>query len=119
MYDMRKITLVIATIFSLSFLMACTRLEPEEEPENSITLIFNTPEVVGGMLISPAGSHDFHLPVSNEQLDIVLPVIGATGYEWSGFAMAYYQIDGTLVEMSAQKNLTDDDIDHVAMGNLR
>jgi len=69
-------------------------------------LIFNTPEVESEANISPVG-HDFYLPISDEQLSTIFPVLDITDYEWNR-SNAYYSIDGTLAEVSARIHLSND-----------
>ena len=77
--------------------------EPEPEPEQQPTqahnhhpLIFNSPEVTGGLQISPAPWSDFHLPLTPEQLAAVFPL-----FDMPLTARAYYWADGTLTEVWA------------------
>ena len=71
---------------------------PNTEGHQIYPLLFNTPEVDGGVLISPAPNFDFHLNLTDEQLNAVFPKLDFDTIQIFN-AEAFYTREGTLVEV--------------------
>ena len=127
---MKKTILVMIMILALLFTSACaseTQAKILEEQEQEYIyaqtraqelliseielypLIFNTPEVLHQMMISPVPNFDFYLPISQTQIDTIFPVLNLPIDESNMYsASAFYREDGTLTELAISANISGD-----------